>query len=127
MDNIFFSIVYSIIHFIIIFISFIILLLVNDLRINICLLILVILVRVSFIYFNNCILRKLEYNLHLPSVTELGNSSVFLEKVPLYVTELAVINSAMYLISVKVIFIMFVNYYKLDPTKILYSVSNYLP
>lgn len=127
MDNIFFSIVYSIIHFIICFISFVILLIVNDLRINICLLILVILVRFSFIYFNNCILRKLEYNLYLPSVTELGNSSVFLEKVPLHVTELAVINSAMYLIAVKIIILIVINYYKLDVTKILYSVSNYLP
>jgi hypothetical protein len=127
MDYDYWNTIYVLIHFFIVLICLIILLVINDLRVNICLLILTVIIKYSFNYFNQCIITKLEYNNVVPSVTELGTNAVFINKIPHRTAELFIINMTIYLVCLKIIFTIFFNYYKLNPTKILYFLSNYLP
>jgi hypothetical protein len=127
MDYDYLNTIYVLIHFFLVLICLIILLVINDLRINICLLILTVIIKYSFNYFNQCIITKLEYNNVVPSVTELGSNAVFINKIPHRTAELFIINMTIYLVCLKIIFTIFFNYYKLNPTKILYFLSNYLP
>jgi hypothetical protein len=127
MDYGYWNTIYFLIHGFIVLICLIVLLVINDLTINICLLILIVIIKYSFNYFHQCIMSKLEYNSIFPSVNEIGKNAVFLNKTPSKLTELFIINMMIYLVCFKIIFSFFFNYYKLNPTKLLYSLSNYLP
>lgn len=127
MDYDYLNTIYFLIHSFIVLICLIILLVINDLRINICLLMLIIIIKYSFNYFHQCIITKLEYNNIFPSVIEIGNNAVFINKISNRTAELFIINMTIYLVCLKIIFTIFLNYYKLNPTKLFYSLSNYLP
>ncbi len=119
MTNVFFNMFFISIHTIFCIYVLIILLISNNLKYSILTLIFMIIIKYSYVCLNECLLTPLENNSFFPCTTELGQYALIPTNIPLNKCEEIVINFALALISIKIIFLIFYKYLKNNYAKYL--------
>ena len=112
MTNVLLNIFFISIHTIVCIYVLIILLTSNNLKYSILTLIFMIIIKYSYVCLNECLLTPLENNSFFPCTTELGQSALIPVDISLNHCEEIVINFALALISIKIIFLIFYKYCK---------------
>lgn len=110
MSNILLNIFFISVHTISFIYFLIILLISNNLKYCILTLILMIIIKYSYVFFNECLITPLESNKFFPSSTELAQSVLNINTIPLQKCEEVLINFLLTLISIKIIFLIFYKY-----------------
>lgn len=110
MSNILLNIFFISVHTISFIYFLIILLISNNLKYCILTLILMIIIKYSYVFFNECLITPLESNKFFPCSTELAQSVLNINTIPLQKCEEVLINFLLTLISIKIIFLIFYKY-----------------